>query len=300
MSSSDRVTVAPTLHRPRTWAEALETKSQLPEAVPVLGGTDVLVDLNFRRLRPEHLLDLSAIAEIRGIERSDETVRIGAGVTFAQLLGFGEPGLRSLATASRTVGSVQIRNRATIAGNLGTGSPAGDAHPPLLALGAEVELACEEGTRLVPIDEFFVAPRRTAMAPSELIAATHVRLVDGGQEFAKVGQRNAMIIAACSFAVAVDPARRRVGTGIGSAGPTPLRAPQAEAFVAGLLDEQDGWEAPRLDRAALNRFGELVASAATPIDDVRATADYRRHALRVLGRRTLSWACGQAATPSGA
>src|SRR3954447_5694856 len=146
MSSSDRATPAATLHRPHTWAEALEIKYRLPEAIPVQGGTDVLVDLNFRRLRPEHLLDLSAIEEIRDIERAGDTVRIGAGVTYSRLMAFGEPRLRSLATASRTVGSVQIRNRATIAGNLGTGSPAGDAHPPLLALGAEVELVCEEGT----------------------------------------------------------------------------------------------------------------------------------------------------------
>jgi CO/xanthine dehydrogenase FAD-binding subunit len=280
-----------TLHRPETWAEALEVRASLPEAVPIQGGTDLLVDLNFGRVRPGDILDLSAIGELRGIETADGTVRVGAGATYAQLIAHGEPRVRSLAAAARTVGSPQIRNRGTVGGNLGTASPAGDAHPPLFALGAEVEVASTTGARLLPIDEFFVGPGRTVLADDELIAAVHVGLVEGGQEFAKVGTRNAMIIAACSFAVAIDPVRRRVGTGIGSAGPTPLRAPEAEAFAAGLLDEDDSWEAPSPSASALERFAQLVAEAARPIDDVRASAEYRRHALRVLSRRTATWAC---------
>ena len=151
----------------------------------------------------------------------------------------------------------------------------------------------------MPVADFFVGPRRTVLATDELIAAIHVPLVDGGQEFAKVGARNAMIIAACSFSVAVDPVRHRVGTGIGSAGPTPLRATEAESFAVGLLDEEDMWEAPSPSPAALDRFAELVAAAAQPIDDIRASAEYRCHALRVLGRRTFGWACGNSSKGSG-
>src|SRR5207247_809496 len=129
--------------------------------------------------------------------------------------------LPGLAMASRTVGSPQIRNRGTVGGNLGTASPAGDAHPPLLAADAQVELASATGTRRVPVREFFTGPKQTTMRKDELIAAFLVEPAAGPQQFSKVGTRNAMVIAVCSFALALDPARRRVGTGIGSAGPTP-------------------------------------------------------------------------------
>jgi CO/xanthine dehydrogenase FAD-binding subunit len=199
--------------------------------------------------------------------------------------------LPGLAIAARTVGSPQIRNRGTIGGNLGSASPAGDCHPPLLAGGAEVEVASAGGARRVPIDEFFTGPKQSALEPDELICAVHLPAATGPQQFAKIGTRNAMVIAVCSFGLALDPAGGRVGTGIGSAGPTPLRAGEAEEFLEGVLSSDGLWSsrAP-LGEAAVARFGELVASAARPIDDVRGTAAYRSHALGVLARRTLGWA----------
>ena len=137
----------------------------------------------------------------------------------------------------RTVGSHQIRNTGTVGGNLGAASPAGDAHPPLLAARAHVEVASPAGTRYVPIDEFFIGPKRAQVAPDELIAAVHVAPASGPQQFSKVGTRNAMVIAVCSFSLAIDRDARRVGTGIGSAGPTPLRAAEAERFLETVLDE---------------------------------------------------------------
>lgn len=278
------------IHRPETWREALEVKVSEPEAVPLMGGTDLMVELNFGRRRPEQLIDLTRVESLQGWDVEDGSVRIGAGLTYTRLiaeLGDRAPGL---AIASRTVGSPQIRNRGTVGGNLGAASPAGDCHPPLLAAAAEVEVESVRGVRLIPIDGFFVGPKRNALEPDELIAAVHVRAGSGPQQFSKIGTRNAMVISVCSFALAIDGDRRRVGTGIGSAGPTPLRAREAEAFLAEMLDERDDWavEAP-LDRATRARFGELVASAARPIDDVRGTADYRRHALRVLAGRALDW-----------
>jgi CO/xanthine dehydrogenase FAD-binding subunit len=193
--------------------------------------------------------------------------------------------------ASRTVGSPQIRNRGTVGGNLGTSSPAGDAHPPLLACDAQVELASTSGTRRVPVREFFTGPKRNAARNDELIAAFLIEPAPGPQQFSKVGTRNAMVIAVCSFALALDPPRRRVGTGIGSAGPTPFAATEAEEFIAGVLDEEHRWERRTdVSESALKRFGELVAAAAKPIDDVRGTAAYRRHALSVLARRCFTWA----------
>lgn len=275
------------LFAPVTWKEALETKAAHPEATPIAGGTDVMVELNLDHGRPAAIVDLTRIHELTEWGTEDGLLRIGAGVTYTRLVAELGDRLPGLAIASRTVGSPQIRNRGTVGGNLGTASPAGDAHPPLLAADAHVELASTLGTRRVPVREFFTGPKRNIMRKDELIAAFLVAPAPGPQQFAKVGTRNAMVIAVCSFALALDPARHAVGTGIGSAGPTPLRAVEAEEFIAGELD----WENRRAPSdATLARFGELVAAAARPIDDVRGTAGYRRHALAVMARRCLGWA----------
>jgi CO/xanthine dehydrogenase FAD-binding subunit len=280
--------------QPTTWEDALAAKAAAPGSVPIAGGTDVMVDLNFDRARPEAILDLTRVPELREWAAENGSVRLGAGVSYARVIAELGESLPGLAMASRTVGSPQIRNRGTIGGNLGSASPAGDAHPPLLAARAEVELASVRGTRRVPAREFFVAPKQSVLADDELIAAVQIPRVAGPEQFSKIGTRNAMVIAACSFALSLDPAARRVGTGIGSAGPTPLVAAEAEEFLARLLDETGAWEdGTPLAEPALERFGELVAAAARPIDDVRSTAAYRVHALGVLARRMLAWAHGQ-------
>ncbi len=279
------------IHRPETWREALDVKASEPEAVPLMGGTDLMVELNFGRSRPEQIIDLTQVESLRGWDVDDGSVRIGAGLTYTRLITEVGDRVPGLALASRTVGSPQIRNRGTVGGNLGAASPAGDSHPPLLACAAEVEVESVRGVRRIPIDEFYVGPKRNALEPDELIAAVHLRARSGPQQFSKIGTRNAMVISVCAFALVIDGDRRRVGTGIGSAGPTPLRAREAETFLAEVLDEREDWavEAP-LDPATRARFGELVASAARPIDDVRGTADYRRRALGVLAGRALDWA----------
>jgi CO/xanthine dehydrogenase FAD-binding subunit len=272
--------------RPASWAEALAAKAEYPDAVPIAGGTDVMVELNFDRRRPPAMLDLTRIEALTEWAPENGSLRVGAGVTYRRIIDeLGDP-LPGLAMAARTVGSPQIRNRGTVGGNLGSASPAGDAHPALLATDAVVELASLRGVRRVDIAEFFLGPKRSVLAPDELIAAFLVAPAEGAQQFAKIGTRNAMVIAVCSFGLALHPGSRRVGTGIGSAAPTPRRAADAEAFSAELP-----WDSrPALPDAALRRFAELVGAAAAPIDDVRGTAAYRRHALTVLARRTLSWA----------
>jgi CO/xanthine dehydrogenase FAD-binding subunit len=279
------------LLQPATWAEALDAQAAHPDAVPISGGTDLMVELNFDRRRPEHIVDLARVAELNEWAPEDGHLRIGAGVTYTRLIDELGDRLPGLAIAARTVGSPQIRNRGTIGGNLGSASPAGDCHPPLLAGGAEVELISVYGTRRLPVQEFFTGPKQSALRPEELIAAVHLPAATGPQQFAKIGTRNAMVIAVCSFALALDPEHGRVGTGIGSAGPTPLRATEAERFLQGVLDEEGLWASrPPLGEAAAARFGELVGEAARPIDDVRGTAAYRVHALGVLACRTLAWA----------
>ncbi|MDT0266335.1 FAD binding domain-containing protein [Streptomyces sp. DSM 44915] len=287
--------------RPATWPEALAVKAAHPDAVPLAGGTDLMVEINFDRRRPERLLDLSRVPELRAWGPADRAVRLGACVPYRTVIDRLGAELPALALAARTVGSPQIRNRATVAGNLGTASPAGDAHPALLAAGARVEVASVRGTRAIPVEEFYTGPKRNALAPDELIHSVLVDRATGPQQFAKAGTRNAMVIAVCAVAVALRPEERAVRTGVGSAAPTPIRATEAEEFLAGVLAEGDHWTTGRPPPpAAARRFAELTAAACAPIDDVRGSADYRRHAVRVLARRTLDWAWRAQARPEGA
>jgi CO/xanthine dehydrogenase FAD-binding subunit len=253
---------------PRSLEEALSLKAERPDAVPIQGGTDLMVELNFDRTRPEAILNLNEVAELRGWSRENGTLRLGSGLTYAEAMEAELAGLLpALAEASRTVGSPQIRNRGTIGGNLGTASPAGDALPPLLVEDAEVELANAGGTRRLALSEFLVGPKESALAEDELIIAVRVAPSGSRQTFLKVGPRNAMVIAVCSLALAVDREREEIRAAYGSAGPVP-------ALVTAPLDEREA-------------FPERVAAAASPIDDVRGTAAYRRHALRVLTGRAL-------------
>jgi CO/xanthine dehydrogenase FAD-binding subunit len=277
--------------QPLTWAEALQLKAAYPHAVPIQGGTDVMVELNFDRYRPEYLLDLNRVGDLAEWTPDSGRIWLGAGVTYTRVqteLGDRLPGL---AMASRTVGSPQIRNRGTVGGNLGAASPAGDAHPPLLAACAQVEVESVRGTRLIPADEFYTGVKRNALEPDELIKAVLVIPPAGPQQFCKIGTRNAMVIAVAAFSLALHPDRQAVGTGIGSAGPTPRRARAAEDFLAQALAADGLWESRGdLPESTSRRFADLVAEAAAPIDDVRGSARYRVHALSVMARRALTWA----------
>jgi CO/xanthine dehydrogenase FAD-binding subunit len=276
--------------RPASWEDALAAKAGHPTAVPIAGGTDVMVEINFDHRRPEYLLDLNRIGELHEWEVGEDTVRLGASVPYTAIMRHLRAELPGLALASHTVASPQIRNRGGVGGNLGTASPAGDAHPALLAAGATVEAASVRGTRLIPIDDFYTGVKRNALAPDELIRAVHIKKADGPQQFAKVGTRNAMVIAVCAFGLALHPATRTVRTGIGSAAPTPLRAKAAEDFLNAALQEGGFWDHGKVITPALARqFADLCAAACNPIDDVRGTAGYRRHAVGVLARRTLTW-----------
>ncbi|TCP56936.1 CO/xanthine dehydrogenase FAD-binding subunit [Tamaricihabitans halophyticus] len=274
-------------YRPTSWREALEIRAAQPDALPITGGTDVMVELNFDRARPAALLDLTGVPEITGWSEREGQIQIGASMSYTAIIAELADRLPCLALAARTVGSPQIRNRGTAAGNLGAGSPAGDSHPPLLATGAKVHLESVRGSRELSIDQFYLGVKRTALEPDELIRSIEVPAARGPQQFAKIGTRNAMVIAVCSFAIALDAGSRTVGTGLGSAAPTPRQATDAQDFLAEALPWAD--RDPLAEELA-NRFGELVAAAAVPIDDVRGSARYRRHALAVLARRTLGWA----------
>jgi CO/xanthine dehydrogenase FAD-binding subunit len=277
--------------QPTSWDEALELKAEHPAAMPIAGGTDVMVELNFDRHRPPALLDLTRVPELSEWSTENGHIRLGAGVSYTRIIDELGGKLPGLAIASRTVGSPQIRNRGTVGGNLGAASPAGDAHPALLAAEAEVELASTRGVRRVPVQEFYTGVKRNAARADELICAILIRPPTGPEQFSKIGTRNAMVIAVAAFGLALHPDRKAVGTGIGSAAPTPRRATDAEQFLAAALEEAGLWESRgTLPDSIAREFGERVKAAAAPIDDVRGSAAYRLHSLSVMARRTLVWA----------
>jgi CO/xanthine dehydrogenase FAD-binding subunit len=263
---------------PHSLQEAVDIKAVHPEATPVAGGTDLMVDLNARRVRPGALLDLSHVAELRSWWRDDGRVFVGATMTFAriadQLSDF-----PALVSAARSVGSPQIRSRATIGGNLATASPAGDSLPVLAVYGAQVVTASSSTwMRRVPLVEFLVGPKRTSLGGDELVVGVEWSPTPGFESFTKVGRRNAMVIALASSCIKVDREEHAVRLALGSVAPTVLRASHAEEFAAA-----NDWSDPR----ARAEFARLAAAETSPIDDLRGSAAYRRHAVEVLARREL-------------
>ena len=270
----------------RDLGDALTLAADLPDAELLAGGTDLMVEINFGRKRPDAVIAIDRVVELRDVSRNGR-VRLGAGVTYTRMLDGGH-GSAAMWEAARTVGSPQIRNAGTLGGNLGTSSPAGDLLPVLAALDATVQLRSAHGERSVAFADFMTGPKRNVRRPGEIIVGAEWDDAGQSQTFMKVGTRNAMVISVAGLALVVDRSRRRVGVGLGSCGPTILGAPEAERFAAGLFDEA-GWErTTTLGDAALGEFGTLVAGAARPIDDVRGTAAYRRHVLAVIAGRALA------------
>jgi CO/xanthine dehydrogenase FAD-binding subunit len=265
--------------------DVLENLSSVKDATILAGGTDLLVEINFGRARPGHVISIDRINELKDLSRNGQ-VRMGALVTYTRMLET-DPGSVALQEAARTVGSPQIRNAGTIGGNLATCSPAGDTLPVLAALGASVLLRSKTGERRVDFADFMIGPKKSARRSDELVVAAEWDDAGPAQTFMKVGTRNAMVIAVAGLALVVDRTRRRIGLGLGSCGPTIIRATEAERFGSGLFDEA-GWELPhRPSDASAREFGRLAAGAAKPIDDVRGTAAYRRHVLAIMGARAL-------------
>jgi CO/xanthine dehydrogenase FAD-binding subunit len=263
-----------------------------PEALPIWGGTDVMVELNFDHRRPEVLLNLNEVPELRGWSRENGRLRLGSGLTYAEAMtGEVAEALPALAEASRTVGSPQIRNRGTVGGNLGAASPAGDCHPVLLSDDTEVEVGSTAGTRVVPIAEFYQGVKRNALDAGELVRAVWLPAPSGPQQFCKIGTRNAMVISVAALGLSLHPERNTLETAVGSVAPTPRRATDASSFASEALEEAGLWHSrAELPLSLVAEFGRRVQQAAAPIDDVRGTASYRRHALDVMARRALRWA----------
>ncbi len=266
--------------------EALSALSAEPTPTVLAGGTDLMVELNMGHRRVGSVVVVNRVPELCTWrhDAAAHTLWLGAGITYDEISREPLAALvPALAQAARTVGSPQIRHVATIGGNVGTASPAGDGLPVLAALGATIHLASMAGARDVPFAEFCTGPKRTVRRPDELIVGVTVPELDGFQGYTKVGTRNAMVISVAGVCLATDRPTRSIRIALGSVGPTILRAPEAEVLAAGGVD----WEAGRASTELVHEFGRAVGAAARPIDDHRATAAYRRHAVEVLAGRLL-------------
>jgi carbon-monoxide dehydrogenase medium subunit len=268
-----------TYFRPATLADALQLLADHPKARPVAGGTDLVVEVS-RGVRPTPtLIDLTGIADLADVRRDGEVIRIGALATHNAVIASPDCVRYALplAQASWEVGAPPIRTRATIAGNLVTASPANDTITPLIALNAELVLASLAGERVLPLAEFYLGVRRTALAPGELVREIRVPALRPNQRgiFRKLGLRRAQAIAVVNVAVVLDFAGAHVSAAriaLGCVAPTIVRATAAEAALQGRT----------LDAPTIAEVARLAVEAASPIDDVRGSAAYRRSAVHAL------------------
>ncbi len=276
------------LLRPASLQEALQLLARYGEDAQVLaGGTNVLVTLRERYAGPPLLVDISRLSELRGIELSPDgdIVAIGAAVTIAELLRHPLVAAHgaTLVQAAAVFASPLVRNRATLGGNLVDASPAADTAPPLLALGAAVELTSANGVRCVSLDQFFTGVRRTERRPDELLTRVFWPVAEQRSgAFHKFGLRRADAIAVISAAVTAEGNRdghcRRAAVALGAVAPTPIRVPEAERLLCGTQ-----WTRELIAEAAA-----IAARETQPIDDLRGSAAYRRHITEVIVRRLLT------------
>lgn len=269
------------IYTPTSVREATEIFAENPEAMLLAGGTDFMVEVNFNHRKPSSVINLARVNELKSwhIDTQTSVIRIGATVPFSQFESSEfEQISPALSHAARTVGSPQIRNTASIGGNLGTCSPAGDSLPVLFALDAQIEIASIKGTRSLSIHDYMLGPKRNALSVGEIVAAITIPVASGFQDYAKVGVRNAMVISIASACFALQDNQCRIA--LGSVGPTIIRCNEAERFLQDYITQSSP---PDLE--TIREFSRLAAVAAQPIDDHRSTATYRRHAIEVLARR---------------
>lgn len=283
------------VHRCRTLADAAELQRRFgPEARYLAGGTDLLVDLKTRRVCAAHVISLRGIAEMRGIGRENGALRIGALTTITTL--DQSPQIRAVFPAIRDATSQmavpQIRNIATVGGNLASGVPCADLPPVLIVLSASVRLwGPQDGFRSVPLDRFIPAVRRTVCRPEELVTDMIVPQPHPhfGAAYARFGLRagNAIAVASVAASIRLDPAGMISDARIclGAVAPVPKLIPDAAARLLGRP----------ADAEAFAEAAHAARALAEPISDIRGSADFRRELVEVLTRRALSRAAERAA-----
>jgi carbon-monoxide dehydrogenase medium subunit len=272
---------------PAEVGEAVKQLAKYGDKAKVLaGGTDLVASLNYYDVKPEALVYIGGLG-LDYIKEEDGALVIGAGTTVAHLLASDlvKKKLGALAHAAETHASPAIRTAATIGGNLGTGSPAGDMIPPLMVMDAEVRLASAEGERVVPVKDFFTGPQETVCAAEELIVEIRVPLLAGKAVFEKLGRRKAQvcsIVSACARLEMDGKVCKDARIVLGSMAPTPLRCTKAEKMITG----------KELDEDLIARCAAEAVAESSPIDDQRATAWYRKQAGKALVARAVAQAAG--------
>lgn len=261
---------------PTTLQEALQDLATAgEEAVLIAGGTDLIVKMKDEIISPSTLIDISSVQEMQGIAVKGDYLQIGSAATMTEIAE-SEPVKEHgfcLSQGAGEVGSTQIRNRATIGGNIGNASPAADTVPCLVALGAYATIAGQEGTKEVPVEELFVGPGQTILKPTEVITSVAFPLAGENETsfYVKLGKRKAQAISVVNVAVSLklDEGRKTfagVRIALGSVAPTVVRAKEAEEWLSG----------QEVIRDNIATAASLVEKNVNPISDVRASAEYRK------------------------
>lgn len=268
---------------PNTVEDAVAALSAHPRARLIAGGCDVVADLN-RGAPPTGLVSLRAVEGLRGVQDDNGRWLIGAMTTIADLRSNKELCRRAqaLGQAARSLGSRQVRNRATVGGNICGGGPSRTLIPVLLAYDATVEVASEDGQRHEPLSSV-LAPIGTRLASAEIVTGVSFTPMTGPQRYYRIGPRNAVCYATASVVVVLDEAARSVRVALGGVAPTAVRATAAEAVGSEGVD----WQQRTVGDDVAAAFGAAAAEAADPISDFVASAEYRRHAVAVMARRAL-------------
>jgi len=281
-------------HEPTTVSEVCEIMGRLKEkARPLAGGTDLVVNMKKKLIRPEHVVSLAKIDYLKGIVQKNGILTIGACVTAAELAESDAvvKAFDAIAEGARVLGSPLVRNLATIAGNVVSARPAADLPPPLMACGARAVLVKASGERSVDLNDFFKGPGKTVMDSNEILTRIDIEIPQGryGSSYVKLGVRQTLEISLVNVAAFISldgpgGSIEKARIVLGSVGPTPIRAKSAEEVLRGQSPSD----------ALLARAAEAASADAQPIDDFRGSAEYRRDMVGVLTRRALTAALDRA------
>ena len=277
---------------PDTLQEALSLLDNKQQKAKVLaGGTDLIGQMRTGSLQPGFIIDIKKIPELNCLElRGDKTLHIGAAVPISKIIAF-SPVIRKfniLHQGCSVIGSTRIRNRATMGGNICNAAPSADSIPALLCLGAKVVVAQRVGSRIIPLESFFLGPGKTALAPNEMLVEIEIPVpsAHSSGRYVRHTPREKMdiaVVGVAAFLIFAPSSKicQEARIALGAVAPTPIRVPQAEALLSG----------KSLNNENIEKVIEKVAEAASPISDIRSSAEYRRELLKVLTRRTIKGAC---------
>ncbi|MBN1682485.1 xanthine dehydrogenase family protein subunit M [Candidatus Bathyarchaeota archaeon] len=272
------------LVRPRTLQGALTLMATLEKTQPIAGGTDLIPLYREVQCEKTNLIDLSLINELNGITESLNCIVIGSTTTHTQILSNNlvAKHVSALHDSCSVLGSVQIRNRGTIGGNICNASPAADTAPPLLVHNAEVNISNQNNNRWIPLEELFKGPKLTVLQPDELLLKIKIPIdSDSASAFKRLGRRKGFtlsIVNAAAFVKREEGLIQNIRLSIGSVAPTPLRIKKVEEEFLGI----------EMSKRVLDEIGQACSDQVKPIDDIRGTAEYRRDMSNILIKRALN------------